>query len=214
MNSPRDMPAGASAEAGPGAIKTVSQGELDAILARHLRGAERYRSTPTCARVSWPNSPRADLEVRSFGASPAELVNVPAARANLTGAKLSPSAFHATAHLSSLNLDGRDLSEAELTGAKFRFASMKRTRLEMANLFAADLSVADLRGADLSRADMRGACCRGAVLIDATMVETDLREGVLAKFAKGDSDLEVRSFGASPAELVNVPAARANRPPS
>ena len=166
MNSPRDMPAGASAEAGPGAIKTVSQGELDAILARHERYVRRA-----------PGGLKADLAFQD---------------------------------LSSLNLDGRDLSEAELTGAKFRFASMKRTRLEMANLFAADLSVADLRGADLSRADMRGACCRGAVLIDATMVETDLREGVLAKFAKGDSDLEVRSFGASPAELVNVPAARAN----
>ncbi len=115
-------------------------------------------------------------------------------------------AFH---DLSNLDLNDRNLRDIDFSGTKLRQATLKGAQLISANLFAADLSVASLDGADLTRADLRGACFRGAVLTDAAMTEADLREGVLAKY-DAQRDLEVVTFGATPAELTTVLAARAD----
>jgi uncharacterized protein YjbI with pentapeptide repeats len=129
-------------------LRTLAEGELQAVLKRH----------DAWIASGWNMGQRADL------------AQVDLHQMDLRGVALMLVDLHG-ADLRGADLRDADLESTDLRGANLRMADLRGASLQWADLDAADLRRANLKGtnfreANLRSADLRGANLRGANLAD------------------------------------------------
>ena len=122
-------------------LRTLGEGELQAILKRHH----------TWIASGWNMGRRADLHRMDLH------------RADLRGAPLMLADLHG-ADLRGADLRDADLESADLRGTNLRMADLRHACLKWSDFSAADLRRANLEGADCREANLRDADLRGANL--------------------------------------------------
>ncbi len=123
---------------------------------------------------------------------PAQMSNLIARRANLSGAKLDRSllcqADFTDANMSNVSLSGADLRKSTFVGANLTGATLTGAKLAGAVLTGAQLDGAVLRGADFLGADLRGA------ILDPEAYELDELKMALMPSLVLKSDEEIKAL--------------------
>jgi uncharacterized protein YjbI with pentapeptide repeats len=143
MNSPRDTSAGASAGPNTPAARTIGQGELDAIFAKHERYVRRA-----------PGGLKANLAFHDLNSL--NLDGRDLSEADFSGAKLR-FAWMKKTRLAMSNLFAADLSVANLEGADLIRADMRGGCCRGTVLIDATMVEADLREGVLAKFGKGGA---------------------------------------------------------